>query len=51
MILATVDDHAGDRSADDDRTIMILHFEELDGIHRRDEVLGEGSAVEDDRPS
>ena len=45
-ILETVDRHAGDRSPDDDRTIMVLHFEELEGIHTRDEVLQEASAIE-----
>lgn len=38
-ILADVDRHAGDRSADDDRTVMVIRFDELDGIARRDEML------------
>ena len=52
-ILATVDRHAGDRSPDDDRTIMVLHFDELEGIHTRDEVLQEvtGSQTGDDEDS
>jgi serine phosphatase RsbU (regulator of sigma subunit) len=38
-ILDTVDRHAGDRSPDDDRTVMILRFDELEGLHSRAEIM------------
>ncbi|MCM2314152.1 MAG: SpoIIE family protein phosphatase [Thermoanaerobaculia bacterium] len=40
-ILRAVARHAGDRRADDDRTVMILRFEQLEALHTRAELMGE----------
>ncbi len=40
-ILRAVARHAGDKRADDDRTVMILRFDQLEELHTRAELLGE----------
>ena len=40
-ILRAVARHAGERRADDDRTVMILRFDQLEALHTRAELMGE----------
>ncbi|MGK2858120.1 MAG: PP2C family protein-serine/threonine phosphatase [Thermoanaerobaculia bacterium] len=40
-ILAAIARHAGDRCADDDRTVMVLRFDQIEALHTRAELMGE----------
>lgn len=40
-ILRAIARHAGDRCSDDDRTVMILRFDQLEALHTRAELMGE----------
>ncbi|MBI2215483.1 MAG: SpoIIE family protein phosphatase [Acidobacteria bacterium] len=40
-LLRAVASHSGDRCSDDDRTVMILRFDQLEALHTRAELLGE----------
>jgi sigma-B regulation protein RsbU (phosphoserine phosphatase) len=43
-LLRAVAQHCGDKCADDDRTVMILRFDQLEALHTRAELLGETEA-------
>jgi len=46
-ILSAVERHAGDRSADDDRTVMVLRFEDLEGLTRREDLAAASVLLEE----
>jgi serine phosphatase RsbU (regulator of sigma subunit) len=47
-ILSAVDRHAGDRSPDDDRTVMVIRFEDLESLKSNDPEIPERSHPERD---